>query len=166
MLNLLQYLRQVKQTKAPTDLRTEAMSYFPKRCFSNQCIPHGASPAIKKPSHSWLPACSKLRQCMGSTGTLPWDWSLQSGHAENPESPGPPPSGHWCHAASPRRQLQSFERKGLHPSDTCEEARTNTLWSCPPWCIPSYGQPGHGWEGLGLHSPAGRQNTKSSNPCH
>lgn len=92
---LLQHSRQAKQAKAQTDQRIEGISYFLRQqVFSNQCIYHSALVAVKKLSCFQLSAHYKLKQHAGMTDTLPWDWSLQSGHAENPEILGPPPSGH------------------------------------------------------------------------
>lgn len=144
-VTLLQHSR---QAKAQTDQTSEDISCFLRQqMFSNQ-----QNHPSEKPFTVLIIKQHKHKQ--RAENMLPWDWSLQSGHAGNPGILGPPPSGHWCRAAWPRRQLQFSSHRGPHPSDTCGEARTGTRWFYPRGCSPWCARPGHGSEGLGPHSPA------------
>lgn len=150
LTHLARKLQHPKQAKAQTNQTTEDISCFLRQqVFSTQ--QNHASAAAKNLWGLRLPN-KKLKQCAGNT--LPWDWSLQSGPAGNPGILGPPPSGHWCRAAWPRRLQQFSSRRGPHPWGTCAEARTGTLWFYPRGCSPWCARPGHGSEGWDPHSPA------------
>ena len=88
-----------------------------------------------------------------SKSLLPSDLNLLWDPAENPETPGLPPSGRWCRGVWPRRRPPFSERRGLRPSSTCGGARRDTPWSCPPGCTPWFWLPRPGSEGWDLHSP-------------
>lgn len=87
------------------------------------------------------------------TESIPWDWSQRWDLLRCPGSLDPPPAGHWYRGALLHTQQLSSSHKGLHPSDIFSGVHTDTLWSCPRECSPSYEQQALGWEGWGLHSP-------------